>query len=97
MAAISSTVPKRFSGIGRLTRLGGAGPPEAPRAVSIAPGESALQVMLVRRQLDRQRAHQPFEARLGGRDVAAVGRADMGRDAGQRDEGAAALAPPSAA
>ena len=46
MAAISSTVPKRFSGIGRLTRLGGAGPAAAPRAVSMAPGESALQVIL---------------------------------------------------
>src|SRR5207244_1551111 len=46
MAAISSTVPKRFRGIGRLTRLGGAGPADVARAVSMAPGEMALQVIL---------------------------------------------------
>src|SRR5262249_7823925 len=46
MAAISSTDPKRFKGIGRLRRLAGRAPAEVPRVVSMAPGATALQVML---------------------------------------------------
>src|SRR5581483_7104259 len=44
MAAISSTLPRRPSGIGRPAS--GRGPADAARAVSMAPGATALQVIL---------------------------------------------------